>query len=264
MNKLRILSVLSLISLFISLHSYGQLLDSVELAELLNHPNRTEQDKVRDDDRKPAKIMKFAEVGKGKTILDIYAGGGWYSELFSLAAGSEGKVYAHNDHLTWRFGQKQMLARTKDRRLSNLNRIEPLEIQDIALPDASVDVAFMGINYHDLYFISRIRHNKKETMRSEVVDYKKAMGNIKRMLKPDGILIITDHRALPGSGYQAANDLHRIDPNIVKHELATVGFTLTEQGFYLQNPNDDLSQSVFTPELRGKTDRFIFKFSIAD
>lgn len=66
--------------------------------------------------------MKFAEIGRGKTVLDIYAGVGWYSELFSLAVGKKGKVYAHNDQLTWRFGQQQMQARTKDQRLTNLTR----------------------------------------------------------------------------------------------------------------------------------------------
>jgi len=264
MHILRFYSVLILISFLIPLNSYGQILDAAELTALLNHPARPAQDKSRDKNRKPAKLMKFAEVGKDKVILDIYAGGGWYSELFSLAVGNLGKVYAHNDHLTWRFGKQEMQERTKNNRLSNLVRIEPLEIEDIALPDASVDIAFMAINYHDLYFISRIRNNAKETMRSGFVDYKKALSNIKRMLKKEGILVLTDHSALPGSGYQAANDLHRIDPNIVKYELAAAGFILTEQAFYLQNPNDDLTKSVFTPELRGRTDRFIFKFTLAD
>jgi predicted methyltransferase len=62
-----------------------------------------------------------------------------------------------------------------------------------------------------------------------------------------------------GSGDDIANKLHRIDPNIVKFQLEEAGFLLIEEAFYLLNPNDDLSKTVFAPDTRGITDRFNYK-----
>lgn len=230
------------------------------LTQLLNHPNRLSTDHLRDDNRKPDLIMAFSQVTEGQNVLDLYAGGGWYTELFSLAVGKKGAVYAHNDPLTWRFGQKEMSKRTANHRLDNVIRLDKIDLSEINLPTASIDVAFMAINYHDLFFTHRIRNGKHETMRDTVVDHRSALKNIKRMLKKDGIVIIIDHSAHAGSGYSAANDLHRIDANIVKYQLDQAGFELLEEAFYLRNTNDDLNTLVFDPEIRGKTDRFIFKF----
>ncbi|WP_229381055.1 hypothetical protein [Shewanella psychropiezotolerans] len=50
--------------------------------------------------------MHFSGVEQGDKVLDLFAGGGWYSELFSMAVGSKGKVYAQNDSVIWRFAEK--------------------------------------------------------------------------------------------------------------------------------------------------------------
>lgn len=231
-----------------------------QLLKLLSSEQRHMGDHLRDADRRPAKVLKFSEVSIGDNVLDLYAGGGWYTELFSMAVGPNGKVFAHNDNLTWRFGRKELVERTQDKRLKNVTRLDQVDLTSIELPNLSVDIAFMGINYHDLFFTSRVRNGKVEIMREKNVDYERALATIRDKLKDDGILIISDHFAKPGSGYRAANELHRIDPNIVKHHLAESGFELLEEAFYLRNPDDDLSLLVFDPQIRGKTSRFIYKF----
>lgn len=240
--------------------SENSLLTETDLLGVLNSEHRYKEDHLRDADRRPLKILKFSEVSKGDIVLDLYAGGGWYTELFSMAVGANGKVFAHNDNLTWRFGRKELIDRTKENRLANVTRLDQVDFTQIDVPKLSVDVAFMGINYHDLFFTSRVRNGRVEKMREKNVDYKQALIAIRERLKDDGILIIIDHFAKPGSGYRAANDLHRIDPNIVKHQLQENGFELLEEAFYLQNSHDDLSLLVFDPAIRGKTSRFIYKF----
>lgn len=231
-----------------------------QLLGLLQKEHRFKEDILRDADRRPAKILKFSELAVGDTVLDLYAGGGWYSEILSMAVGPNGKVFAHNDSLTWRFGGKEMMSRTRRNRLANVTRLDQIPIAEINVANSSVDIAYMTINYHDLFFTTRVRDGQPEKMRNDVVDYKKALANVREKLKDKGLLIITDHMATPGSGYQAANDLHRIDPNIVKYQLKQAGFTLLEEAFYLRNPKDDLGALVFNPQVRGKTSRFIYKF----
>ncbi len=236
-------------------------LSKVKISEILESTDRREGDRDRDSNRRPDKILDFIEITPGDSVVDLYAGGGWYTELFSRAVGETGVVYAHNDSLTMRFGGKEIRERTASGRLENVHRIDNVELESIDLPRNSIDIAFMGINYHDLFFISRERQGVTEIMREKIVDYKKALSTIKGMLKKDGTLIIIDHIAHAGSGLSAANDLHRIDPNIVKFQLAQTGFMLVEEAYYLRNPADDRGLSVFDPSIRGNTDRFIFKFS---
>jgi len=141
-----------------------------------------------------------------------------------------------------------------------VTRLDQIDFTQMGVPKLSVDIAFMGINYHDLFFTNRVRNGQIEKIREKNVDYAQALSSIHKTLKDDGVLIIIDHFAKPGSGYQTANELHRIDPNIVMYQLNENGFELLEEAFYLRNPNDTLESLVFAPEIRGKTSRFIYKF----
>jgi predicted methyltransferase len=238
-----------------------QALTQQQIQALLAHQDRPSEDSKRDQARQPAKVLTFSDVAKGDHVLDLFAGGGWYTELFAKAIGETGKVYAQNDHVIWRFAEKGITERTKNNRLSNVVRFDNMPIVDINIPDGSLDIAFIALNYHDLFFTHTTQDGKKVQLRDDIVDYKAALATIKKALKQNGIFIIIDHSANQGSGYQAANTLHRIDPNIVKFQLEEAGFTLIEEAHYLRNPKDDLSKNVFAPNTRGKTDRFIYKFS---
>ena len=236
-------------------------LTATQIQAVLSHKDRPIDDSERDQARQPAQILAFSNVAKGDHVLDVFAGGGWYSELFSKSVGDSGKVYAQNDHVIWRFAEKRITARTKNKRLSNVVRFDNMPIVEMTIPDASLDIVFTALNYHDLFFTHSNRDGKKVQLRDAIVDYKAALATIKKALKDDGVFIIIDHAAKLGSGYDIANTLHRIDPNIVKFQLEEAGFSLIEEAFYLRNPKDDLGTNVFAPDTRGKTDRFIYKFA---
>ncbi|WP_340679646.1 class I SAM-dependent methyltransferase [Paraglaciecola sp.] len=236
------------------------ILSQTELTTLLSAPERPAADKDRDVTRQPVSVMAFTRVSSGDNVLDLAAGGGWYTELFSRAVGPQGKVYAQNDEVIWRFAEKSMNERTLDNRLANVQRLDNIAIANMTVPPASVDIAFTALNYHDLFFTQTMQDGKQVILRNEVVDYRSALAAIKTVLKDTGILVIIDHVAKAGSGYEAANNLHRIDPNIVKFQLEDAGFKLIEEAYYLRNSADDHSKLVFDPTIRGKTDRFMYKF----
>jgi predicted methyltransferase len=79
-------------------------------------------------------------------------------------------------------------------------------------------------------------------------------------LKPGGRFVIIDHTAKPGSGVEAMEKLHRIDPAVVKADLAAAGFKLVAESDALRNPDDPLDELVFKPSIRGKTDQFVYVF----
>jgi predicted methyltransferase len=255
----KMIGALILSSVFSSAFAFDGLSEA-QLNNLLSDKNRPAEDAKRDQARMPVEIMHFAEIAKGDTVLDLFAGGGWYTELFSMAVGASGNVYAQNDSVIWQFAEKGLTKRTKGSRLSNVTRLDKVEIIDMTMAAKSVDLVFTALNYHDLFFTHSVRDGKTTIMRDEVIDHKKALANIKRVMEDDGQFVIIDHVGLSGSGFNAPNDTHRIDPDIVKYQMKEAGFDLVEEAFYLRNSNDDLNANVFAPGTRGKTDRFVYKF----
>jgi len=80
-------------------------------------------------------------------------------------------------------------------------------------------------------------------------------------MKPGAIVGVIDHVANPNDDPRATVEkLHRIDPNVVKADFKRAGFQLVATSDMLRNPADDHSLLVFDPKIRGKTDRFVFKF----
>ncbi len=83
---------------------------------------------------------------------------------------------------------------------------------------------------------------------------------IKRVLKPGGILGIVDHNAQSGSGVTFTQNLHRIDAQFARRDINNRGFEFLGSIEVLENPTDVLTESVFEPEIRGKTSRFVHKY----
>ena len=79
-------------------------------------------------------------------------------------------------------------------------------------------------------------------------------------MKPGATLGLIDHVAAPGWPAETGGTLHRIDPEIVKRDLAAAGFVLEAESDVLRNPADDLGKGVFDAAVRGKTDRFALRF----
>jgi predicted methyltransferase len=79
-------------------------------------------------------------------------------------------------------------------------------------------------------------------------------------LKPGGYYVIVDHAAALGAGTSEAPSLHRIDPASVRKEVEAAGFVLDTESTMLANKDDPHSIKVFDPSIKGKTDRFAYRF----
>ncbi|MEE8079339.1 MAG: hypothetical protein V3T18_10110 [Pseudomonadales bacterium] len=224
--------------------------DEARLQAALADPSRPEADRARDAQRKPDQIVAFWGIDSGMTVLDLFAAGGYYTEVLAAATGPDGKVYAHNNNflLTVRDGvyDKEMTTRLADSRLPNVERLDR-EVQEMNLEPESLDAINFVLNYHDVYGFTEEAGGTTEAV----------LGLFKSLLKPGGVLGIIDHSANPGP-YQS--ELHRIDENIVIEEVTGAGFVLEAQSDLLRNPDDDRTRLVFDPELRGHTDRFVLLF----
>jgi predicted methyltransferase len=220
--------------------------------DAINKPGRMESDIARDARSHPEAVLPLLQLEPGDRVADIWAGGGYYSELLANIVGAEGEVLLINNAAYKSFAKKGLDQRFDGREVPGIT-LHDREAEDLDLGENTLDAAIIIMSYHDLYHV-----DEKGGWRAiDPVDF---LGQIHRGLKPGGRFLIVDHHAEPGSGNAAAQDLHRIDVDFAKADIESRGFKLVGSSDALRNPDDDYSVMVFQPEVRGKTDRFILAF----
>lgn len=74
--------------------SHSSFSNSVTIAQALQHEARTEAYKVRDVVRKPEQTLTFFEVTPQSTVVEVWPGSGWYTEILAPLLTEKGKLYA--------------------------------------------------------------------------------------------------------------------------------------------------------------------------
>jgi len=215
----------------------------------LNHQGRSDEDLTRDKTSKPLEMLKILGVQPGMTVLDLFAGGGYYTEIMSHVVGKTGKVYMYNNQAYMGFVGKEIVTRLADDRLANVVK-HKRETSDMELPDATFDVVIMVMAYHDLYY--------KE--KNWEIDGDKLFAQVLKSMKPGARILVIDHAAAAGTGEKAAQKLHRIDEKFALEDIARHGLKLVSQSNVLRNKKDDKTLTAFDPKVRRKTDRFVYLF----
>ncbi|WP_286261298.1 class I SAM-dependent methyltransferase [Thalassotalea atypica] len=223
---------------------------SSSAADLIFKPNeRHANDIQRDNSSKGAEVVGLAGIKPGMKVFDLLGGGGYYSEIISDVVGAEGRVYLHNNQAYMPWIEKELVARLANNRLPNVQRFDK-ETEDLGLKKQSFDAMFYILGYHDIY----------HQVEGWKIDKDSFLPQITSAIKPGGKLVIVDHSAKPGSGIEFSQELHRIDVEYVKKEVASLGFKLVVDSNILANPRDERTISPFKPEMRRKTDRFVLIF----
>src|SRR5690606_38117767 len=65
-----------------------------DFIDKLTSESRPLEDRVRDGARRPYQVMQLLGVEEGMTVLDVGAGGGWYTRVLSAAVGPDGRIIA--------------------------------------------------------------------------------------------------------------------------------------------------------------------------
>jgi predicted methyltransferase len=219
-----------------------------EVTEAINSPDRPAADKALDAGRRPDQIMAFYEIKPGMKIADIFAGGGYMTELYSRIVGPTGTVYSQNGPFPEQFKKIEDAwnERLKEPALTNVVKVsKPFDAPDLLpVPPDSLDAVIIHLNYHDMVGFKLNRDNVNAA--------------VFKALKPGGIYGIVDHSAKPGAGDTQTTTLHRIDEDFLIKDIEKAGFRLHGASSALRHPEDDRTWNVF--KHRGETDRFMLKF----
>jgi len=201
---------------------------------------RTDVDKDRDSYNKPAELLEFWGVREGMKVMDLFPGDGYTTQLYSQAVGQKGKVIAFGS-----YDHESFDKRFKPLNLANVEEVvmkEPEGFSDLTkelakLPAASFDAVLTIRNYHDI---------KKPA---------EALAELKRILKPGGVLGIIDSRTTAGRD----DENHRIADDVIIREVTSAGFNLVGSSQMLSNPKDDYKKGFW--EARWIVDQSCLKFT---
>lgn len=246
--------------------------DGMSLEQAVNNnPARSADNLSRDRHRHPIETLQFFEVEPHMTVVEIWPGGGWYTEILAPYLKENGKLYAAH------FPQSETREYYVNSRQSFVERVAndpafsaititefaPLEDSSIA-PAGSADRVLTFRNLHNWYM-----NGGEEGVEAAFASFYKA-------LKPGGILGVVDHR-LP----ESRPNTHMDSSGYMKESLAiaaaqAAGFEFVDSSEVNANPDDtaDHPRGVWTlpPTLGlgeqdreryqgiGESDRFTLKF----
>jgi predicted methyltransferase len=200
---------------------------------------RPEADKVRDVARKPKETVELLGIQEGWTVVDVSAGGGWFTRVLSAAVGPKGKVLAQ-------FGERALQnnnGQTQKDLAASLGNVEPQFVAMSGVAAGSADAAVTALNLHDAF-----------NFRGEEagVAFIKDIFNV---LKPGGVAAIIDHEGKQGADNK---ELHRIGHDTAKSLIEKAGFEIVTDSELLNNSADDHTKSSSDESLGRSTDQMFF------
>ena len=226
---------------------------SEAVAAAVANPQRPAEDLVKDEKRKPHQVLSFFNIKPGMTVLDLFSGSGYYTEILNSVVGENGRVIAHTNEAYIPFSGEIYQKRYLDGRLAQTETIIS-EADDLELKAQSLDAAIMVLTWHD--FVYEDPQNGWQA-----IDENLLLKKLCQAMKPGAVLGLIDHVANSGGETaEVAQRLHRIDPQVVRDSITSSCFTLDAEAEFLQNSADDHTLVVFDPSLSGGTDRFVFRF----
>lgn len=221
-------------------------------AAVANSAARTPDNVKLDASRKPAEVLRFFGLRRGMQVLDLFGANRYWSEIMAPAVGPAGHVTVWEPTQFYKGDAPKAFDEFAARQKNVSIIVSPFETPN--LPRGKFDFAIINLDYHDTYW----QNEKYGIPRMDPVAF---LNKLNAAMKRGGTVGVIDHVANPNKDARATVEaMHRIDPEVVKRDFRRAGFALVGTSNMLRNPKDDHSLLVFDPKIRGKTDRFVYKF----
>jgi predicted methyltransferase len=175
-------------------------LKSSTLAQIISSPHRSTKNRARDRDRHPFETLEFFGISANQTVVELWPGNGWYTEILAPFLRDRGQLivtnFDPNKSKPAKALQDKLAANSAIFGKVKVATIDPPQ-KLILAPNNSVDVVLTFRNIHN--WITGGYADKV---------YAAAF----QALKPNGILGVEEHRAKAGTSLQ---------------DSAKTGYTLT-------------------------------------
>ena len=215
--------------------------------EVNRHAARLQVEREQDQRRQAAHILKFFAIEPGMAVLELYSGGDYYTELLANIVGPAGRIVVHENMPYLSCAKNELATRYADGQPDNA------ENNQLELAPNVFDAAIMIKSYRDEYFVSEETGWVK-------IDRSRLLREIFATLKPGGVLGIVDYAGDPAVRAKSGDTLRRVDPVVIRRDMAAAGFIFDEEIDVLHNIAADYPQSVFASSDRDRIDRIVMRF----
>jgi predicted methyltransferase len=223
----------------------AELHSDTAIASAVGAPTRTEANRARDQYRHPRETLGFFGVKPSDTVVEIWPGGGWYTEILAPLLRESGTYYAaaNGNGLN---GAKALIAKDA----AAYGKIRPASFptgrpgaDSPPVPAGTADVVLTFRNVHN--WIMPAEPFGEEAFRQMFA-----------MLKPGGILGVSEHRLAESADTALEKSSGYIKVSTVRRMAEAAGFRLVGSSEINANPADtkDHPNGVWSlpPALRGK------------
>jgi predicted methyltransferase len=195
---------------------------------------RTDKEKARDRYRHPLETLEFFGLKDNMTVVELWPGGGWYTEILAPVLHDNGKLvvttFAPNSENAKEYAAKLASADAIYGKVQQ-QLVNPPDNLTLG-PDGSADMVVTFRNFHNWM---------QDKMAAKVINA------AFKVLKPGGVLGIEEHRALPGADpVQSAKQGYVPEATVIQI-VETEGFKLDQKSEINANPKDtkDYDQGVW-------------------
>jgi predicted methyltransferase len=179
---------------------------------------RSAENRARDKYRHPFETLTFFGLRDDMTVIELWPGAGWYTEILAPVLAQKGKlVVTGSKTLAERMPREpEVFGKVEMRRLDPPN--------DLTLgPDESADLVLTFRNLHNW-----MKDGYDE----------KLFAAIFKVLKHGGVLGFEEHRAKPGTDPKTAGDIGYVPESYVLALAQKTGFELAGKSEINANPKD--------------------------
>lgn len=237
------------------------------LDTVLAGEHRTSDSRARDAYRHPKETLQFFGLRQDMTVVEVWPGAGWYTEILAPLLRDRGRLYAATLDANSGEYAKNVVETYRNKLQMQPDLYDKVTVTTLAAPPAKNEIAPPGSA--DLVLTFRNLHNWMMFGWE-----RQALEAIHEALKPGGVLGIVGHRGDPkipqdpkaASGYVHEEHAIRL--------IESAGFRLVARSEINANPKDtkDYERGVWTlppgfadgDEARyrqiGESDRFTLKF----
>ena len=231
------------------------------MAAALAAPTRTPANVARDKYRNPAETLAFFGVDPGDTVVELWPGGGWYTEVLAPYLAGGGRL-----HVVPPAGQYDERIRTKIASHAVYQKVQAATFnggQPTSIAASSADVVLTFRNVHSWL-------DEDAPIADEV------FAEAFRILKPGGTLGVVEHRLPESASAEREKSSGYVKVSTVRRLAEAAGFRFAGASEINANPKDtaDWPDGVWTlpPSLRlkdkdrekylaiGESDRMTLKF----
>ena len=212
------------------------------IAAAVGAETRTPANVARDQWRHPRETLGFFGVEPDDTVVEIWPGGGWYTEILAPLLGEQGTYYAAATDRGLN-GVRGLMS--KDPATYGKIRLAtfPAPAGAGRVPDGSADVVLTFRNVHNW-------------LMADPPAGEEAFRQIYAMLKPGGVLGVAEHRLPESDSAERERSSGYVKVSTVRRLAEAAGFRLVAESEINANPRDtkDHPNGVWSlpPTYRGK------------